>query len=520
MYGTNTNVRRAIFQIDNEQATNSLIKVVIPSIVQIKIQEFKLVKINDVYTGGDITDWVFNADPTPPEHSFDLPSIYGSANGIEFNVASGVSQRYFYQSLSSSLVSTYSGYKLEFDVSNYASGSLDLYIKNDVEGITIEDVITADGNYSIDFNFDNNNYNLINNGNIVGATIPASSYWPWSLIDIIIFRGDVQNGFDGCVKNISLIDLTNYYTGASFDSFNITGYDQVLQSYIDLQNGQIVFTDSPILGASSEQIQISQLIEKDIKENDTYRLKFEYDLDSGSSIGVYYFSSIDNKGFKVENLTGTDTYNVLHTINQDWIADHLKDTLVFFVYTNNTSGTINSILLRQEFSLVQTSTISFSENVRGWVSKKSFIPDQGISISSEYFTTKKGRLYKHDVSSEPRNTFYGEHVDSTITAVLNESPSSVKIFNTLNYEGSQSKVIPGDPSVLKSGYTYNTLDTYNLSSEPGWSVEYIKTDKQEGSLDEFIEKEGKWFNHIKGLSTDIKTSDLSFQGLGIVKTIA
>ena len=520
MYGTNTNVRRAIFQIDNEQETSNLIKVKIPSTSKIKIEKFKLIKINDVYTGGDVTDWVFNADPTPPEHSFDLPSIYGSANGIEFNVASGVSQRYFYQSLSSSLVSTYSGYKLEFDVSNYASGSLDLYIKNDVEGITIEDVITADGNYSIDFNFDNNSYDLTNNGNIVGTTIPASTYWPWGLIDIIIFRGDVQNGFDGCVKNISLIDLTNYYTGASFDSFNITGYDQVLQSYIDLQNGQIVFTDSPILGASSEQIQISQLIEKDIKENDTYRLKFEYDFDSGSSIGVYYFSSINNKGFKVENLTGTDTYNVLHTINQDWIADHLKDTLVFFVYTNNTSGTINSILLRQEFSLVQTSTISFSENVRGWVSKKSFIPDQGVSISSEYFTTEKGRLYKHDVSSEPRNTFYGEHVDSTITAVLNESPSSVKIFNTLNYEGSQSKVIPGDPSVLRGGYTYNTLDTYNLSSEPGWSVEYIKTDKQEGSLDEFIEKEGKWFNHIKGLSTDIKTSDLSFQGLGIVKTIA
>ncbi len=63
------------------------------------------------------------------------------------------------------------------------------------------------------------------------------------------------------------------------------------------------------------------------------------------------------------------------------------------------------------------------------------------------------------------------------------------------------------------------MQTYNLTEEDGWSVDYIKTDKQEGSLNEFIEKEGKWFNYIKGLSTDIKTSDLSFQGLGIVKTI-
>ena len=69
------------------------------------------------------------------------------------------------------------------------------------------------------------------------------------------------------------------------------------------------------------------------------------------------------------------------------------------------------------------------------------------------------------------------------------------------------------------GNTYNMLDTYNLIEDKGWSVEYLKTDKQEGTLNEFIEKEGKWFNYIKGLSTDIKTSDLSFQGLGIVKKI-
>ena len=69
------------------------------------------------------------------------------------------------------------------------------------------------------------------------------------------------------------------------------------------------------------------------------------------------------------------------------------------------------------------------------------------------------------------------------------------------------------------GNNYNTLETYNLIEDKGWSVDYIKTDKQEGSLDEFIEKEGKWFNYIKGLSTNVKTSDLSFQGLGIVKTI-
>ena len=43
------------------------------------------------------------------------------------------------------------------------------------------------------------------------------------------------------------------------------------------------------------------------------------------------------------------------------------------------------------------------------------------------------------------------------------------------------------------------------------------TDKDKGNLPEFIEKEGKWFNYIKGLSTPqaLDTSRFSVQGIGI-----
>jgi len=540
IYGTNQDVLRAVFQIDSDQNTFNKVLFLIPEDVIIEIEELKLIKINDPMTGGDIADWDFNTQPNSSEHSFDPPSVYGSANGIEFNVDISDSKRYVYQNFTTPPTPTNSGYKLQFEISNYVSGSLDLYTigvdaNGNPEGITIKDVIDADGNYSIDFNFDYNSYDLINDGVAVGQTIPASTPNITSMTNLVIFQSDSINGFIGCVKDISLIDITNYFTGASIDSFNITGFDNQFNEYIDFQettgNGQIIFTNAPIIGDLStlanpnSQVQIEQTISQAIQQDNTYRLSFDHDLDSGSSIGVYYFSSIDNKGFKVESIIGTDTYNFLHTMDQDHIADHLKNTLVFFVSSDNTSGTIDNIVLRQEFALLQTETISFSENVRGWVSKKSFIPEQGLSVSSEYFTTNKGRLYEHNKElivneiDTNRNTFYGLYEPSTITAVLNESPSSVKIFNTLNYEGSQSKIIAGDPAVLRGGNTYNTLDTYNLTEEKGWSVEYIKTDKQEGSLSEFIEKEGKWFNYIKGLSTDIKTSDLSFQGLGVVKQI-
>jgi hypothetical protein len=36
------------------------------------------------------------------------------------------------------------------------------------------------------------------------------------------------------------------------------------------------------------------------------------------------------------------------------------------------------------------------------------------------------------------------------------------------------------------------------SSKNGWYIDSIFTDKEQGTIDEFIEKEGKWFNYIKG----------------------
>ena len=136
---------------------------------------------------------------------------------------------------------------------------------------------------------------------------------------------------------------------------------------------------------------------------------------------------------------------------------------------------------------------------------------------------KDGILWKHH-SNQIRNWFYGNLdasgnsiiEESTVTAVLNTDPSIVKIFNTLNYEGSQSKI---DTYAVDVSSGLSNVQSYNLTPKKGWYVDSIITDKQIGTLNEFVEKEGKWFNYIKGDVNDIKTSDLSFQGLGIVSSI-
>jgi hypothetical protein len=155
-------------------------------------------------------------------------------------------------------------------------------------------------------------------------------------------------------------------------------------------------------------------------------------------------------------------------------------------------------------------TVSFREDVKGWVSFKSFVPENAISCANDYFTIKNGKLYKHYDESKPRNTFYNVYVGSSVNVMLNDQPGSVKSFHTLGYEGSQSKI------------DVNTQDNeyYNLTDKPGWYVSNIETDKQVGSLNEFIEKEGKWFNYIKGVDYNIgSTTDFeafNIQGLGKV----
>jgi len=70
--------------------------------------------------------------------------------------------------------------------------------------------------------------------------------------------------------------------------------------------------------------------------------------------------------------------------------------------------------------------------------------------------------------------------------------------------------------------TYTDQETYNLTDKEGWFTKRIITDKEEGYINEFFEKEGKWFNNIKKcvnpLVEQSDTADFSFQGIGFVPT--
>mgnify|MGYP001158423921 CR=1 FL=1 len=81
-------------------------------------------------------------------------------------------------------------------------------------------------------------------------------------------------------------------------------------------------------------------------------------------------------------------------------------------------------------------TISFDENAKGWPSFKSFKQESGLTLNNKYYTFNSGKLYEHNSEEVNRNSFYGAtSADSYIEPILNDSPSLVKTFNNISYEG-------------------------------------------------------------------------------------
>ena len=121
--------------------------------------------------------------------------------------------------------------------------------------------------------------------------------------------------------------------------------------------------------------------------------------------------------------------------------------------------------------------------------------------------------------STARNRFYGKDAYSMVKVMFNGDQGSVKRFKTLNYEGSQANVIEDLTNVHKIDNVIIGQDYYDNHPKLGWKVEKINTDLQDGTMKEFIDKENKWFNWIRG-GQDIgqgdflDTSEFSIQGLG------
>lgn len=235
-----------------------------------------------------------------------------------------------------------------------------------------------------------------------------------------------------------------------------------------------------------------------------------------------YFSD-KNRG-AVIRLSVDGITNIAEKGMSDFFADNLRsstkilgsyddDKDIYNITLNNLSHQwINELSTSKDYQLspdcnidqkgfAQT-TISFKESVDGWTGRKSFIPESGLSLNNIYYTFKEGRIYEHGLNVLANN-FYRVQYDSSFNLFINEMPQVVKGFSTINYTGTQSRrfeylVNTKWYSIAEINFN-TTTPTAIQQKQPGWYVNYIKTDLEGGEIKEFEKKEGKWFNYIKGL---------------------
>ncbi len=142
----------------------------------------------------------------------------------------------------------------------------------------------------------------------------------------------------------------------------------------------------------------------------------------------------------------------------DWFKDNLKpSTTILGTYDNN----------KKQYNLTlkgsSNYTVSYKENIKGWTSFKSYIPEQGLSVANNYYTiapeSSNLKIWWHHKNTT-YNNFYGTQYYSDVTFIFNQEPSVIKTFKTLNYEGTQAKV---DANTNTSEGEYYNLTAYTIS---------------------------------------------------------
>lgn len=172
----------------------------------------------------------------------------------------------------------------------------------------------------------------------------------------------------------------------------------------------------------------------------------------------------------------------------------------------------------------QPRTEAFYEEVTGWPSEYTFIPDGMICVNNRFFSFKYGSIWEHNidpsgVNAPNRCTFYGDDFDSTnatdsnskpsyIEFIFNEDNGTIKNFKTMAYQGT------GTWEARISTDQESTLD----------STEVVENWSEAGSVatGDWVDKKGKAYAWIRGNNTtelDFRNFTISGIGKGTVDSV-
>ena len=315
-------------------------------------------------------------------------------------------------------------------------------------GYPREGVVNADDNWSIEESRIRGGYNNTNVDYGVKAFLvedfPAASIRSNSLI------------YSGIFNSRTGINNTNVFSVGEDITKSADPSNGSIQKLYAEDTNLIIFQESKVSRALIDKDAIYSAegggsitnVNTTIGTIMPYAGKFGISTDPGS-FAAYgyrkYFSDKNNNAVLRLSMDG------ITEISNYGMRDYFRDELNKIDDNNGDQGSIvggwdvhnkQYVLSTKKVNTTEFNTLCFDEDVLGWTSFFTYNPEQIISLRNKLYTvgintsgTVKG-IWAHYDETSPRGSFYGTTTKSSITFVFNPRVSMSKVFQTVNYEGS------------------------------------------------------------------------------------
>jgi len=372
---------------------------------------------------------------------------------------------------------------------------LDIYYEDDTAYPISEHSNTKILNWYNCFNFNNGvesnrirddfNAPFIKNG-VKASTVLEEGYQEEHKFNGLIWSG--------IINSKSSVNNSNQFIQAETITKDFLPSYGKIQKLHTWDNAMVIFLENKVLRVYANKSQLfdangnGTLTSTNRVIGDAQEYNGEYGISNDpQSFAAFGFRCyfVDRKNGKVLRLSKDGLTPISNVNMNDFFRDRLATKQAIFGSFDERNKIYNISFTDEE------DTVCFSESVNGWVTRKSFVPQNAVSINSKYFTFNNGNLWQHASTVASRNNFYGEQGESFVQFEINEDSSAIKRFKTLSYEGSKD-----------------------------W-VATVETNEEKSSEISFINKEGKYFSNIKGevkfdseTASNLDLKKFNFQGIG------
>lgn len=197
-------------------------------------------------------------------------------------------------------------------------------------------------------------------------------------------------------------------------------------------------------------------------------------------------------------------------INAFEFNDRLSNQSKQEYYDDKEANKGNENPQNQNQNYTEFKTISFDTELNGWTSFISFNPIFGCSLNSKFYTFQEdtGDLWLHHDESS-RCLFYGTQYGSSVTFVVNQNPSIIKTFKSINYEGTGDWIMTSSITDKDKAYP---IPAYTATDyiDPNTGIPY------KVGFDKF---ENKYFSWIKNNTTSSNNEVIYGEQIGGIKGV-